>query len=728
MKVKHDDRLEIQPTIDAPLKDWALWHFNNGETLDAYWLTPIRPGEKRPYLKDWSKKPFKTREEVERHWGNSPSDNIGLVPRPGYFWLDADNLEVLQRAEDLYGAIPNTFAQRSLNGNWHFLFKGGVSNSPVIRVEVDDVRQKLGEIRGAGSGQCVGAGSRGTTKRGEPGHWKVEDLSPPCSPPNWVFEAIGGKGTSTLKDARLEYGEIIAWDKTQAEHLVEIVDRGELIKTYFGPLLEGERDNLTYQLFAEAKNRMIHPHAILEQVLASGIHGGLDESVVEQKMESAYADGNTQGGYGSKVRTFTVLNMFKPFSDGRSVDRPPLDPVEWKAANPDSLPNRFPGDPVVVTLPANDDQALNTYAELVAHFKQELAGSQKHERRAVRFGSIKEIPTVSWLIDGWLPRDGVALLYGESESFKTYLALHMLLCIATGTPFAARDGNSGYGVGEPQEVIIFAGESSSGVHQRIEAAIKGNGFDRNQLEQNLIIVDDVYSVNSADGLAAMADEIEGLSSKPAVIVVDTFNLALDGVEDSADDIKKAIKGLRSLARMYSATGLLIDHVGHGPKDRPRGSSAKKANVDVMIYCERNGETRRVTLQQKKNRDADRTKHRVAFEGEPIQIGPGLTNLKFIAVEPQIGSAPSKNTFDQAEQDRQAQHILAALQSRPGHTWSLRELASKACELGCSISKDKLRKDVLKNHRGKRGWPLDHPQLSIYWDEDQQKWATPAARP
>ena len=95
-------------------------------------------------------------------------------------------------------------------------------------------------------------------------------------------------------------------------------------------------------------------------------------------------------------------------------------------------------------------------------------------------------------------------------------------------------------------------------------------FDRKLAAQNLVLVRDVYSLNHADGLAGMDDEIEALDTRPAIVAVDTLNLALDGNEDSAEDVKRALSGLRALVSKYGAAGLLIDHVGHGDKARPRG--------------------------------------------------------------------------------------------------------------------------------------------------------------
>ena len=276
-------RPPVPPAESAPLIDWALWHHDHGEAIGGYWITPLTPGEKKAYQRGWSKNPLTVRDAVERHWQQHPDDNIGLVPRPDHFWLDADRLDLFAALEAKHGELPRTYSQRSINGSLHYLLRGDMTGSPQLLF--DD--ERLGEIRGALSGQCVGAGSRGTTRGGVPGNWKIETLAPSSPAPQWVLDAaqrgrkakpqsnIKPRNASTSEPLR-DYGDPIAWDREQAERLVEVVRRGDLIKSYEGSFEGGTRDILTFQLFAEAKNRMIHPDVMLATVVGAGIDGGLD--------------------------------------------------------------------------------------------------------------------------------------------------------------------------------------------------------------------------------------------------------------------------------------------------------------------------------------------------------------------------------------------------------------------------------------------------------------------
>ena len=237
-------------------------------------------------------------------------------------------------------------------------------------------------------------------------------------------------------------------------------------------------------------------------------------------------------------------------------------------------------------------------------------------------------------------KNGVNALFGESETFKTYITINMLLCVGTGTPWGAYEGFEGYRVDGPRDVILFSGEGYDDVLDRIDAAIEGGGFDRKLVEKNLITASDVYTLNRADGLAGMADEIEALDARPAVIAVDTYNLALEGNEDSSDEAKRALRGLRALATLYDAAGLVLHHPGWGDTKRPRGSSAFRANADVMILCERPpGDAKMASLTQYKNRSADPTKYRAALAGKLVDLGvdadtgKAISNLSFSPITP-----------------------------------------------------------------------------------------------
>lgn len=570
------ENLPKPPASEAPLIDWALWHHDHGEAINGYWITPIRPGEKAAYKKDWSKKPLKTRAAVERHWEANPDDNIGLVPRPGHFWLDADDLDVLDKAEDEHGQLPHTYTQRSINGSLHFLFQnvghGDVTTSPTLYFD----GKKLGEIRGALSGQCVAAGSRGTTREGEPGAWEIEELAPPIVAPDWVFDLIKGSGKATLKDVRKDYGEPIYWDREQAKRLVEAVWYGKRIKDYEGPFLKGERDKLTFQLFAEAKNRIIHPDVMLEAVKGCGIDGGL-EDVVERKMQSAYHDGSTQDSYGSKVPAYWLLNNPDPANRFYAVkfDRkgnrlpppPPDDPVEWKAANPNRLPKAFPGDPE----PANDDAPVKPEgdAELPALCVQSFAQLL-----------VKKPQPVAEIIPDRIEKGVVNFLSGPGGSHKSRLALQYCLCIG------AREPIFGMMPAEAMPIYICAEDDEAEIIRRMhklaqrldvhpDAVRETTGYlDRTNRNNALVRMRESGDYELTPFYNQLGDYVTGLPGHKFVVLDSCYDFVrFEGSakvnEDAVNVFVKVVLG--GFCRDTNSTLLVTWHPSYAGQERGDGS-------------------------------------------------------------------------------------------------------------------------------------------------------------
>lgn len=706
------------PLENAPLLEKAVWNAKIGRISGAWKVFPCSPGQKRPLHQGWQTEATWDCKSVAAMWQNDPKANIGLAIQPCFVAIDCDLYKpgaeaALTAFENQYGELPRTLESNTPSGGIHLIystvktFGNGKGTLP-----------NFGDVRGYG-GFIVGPGSTFKGKR-----YTVESLALPVPLPKHV-EMMLSEAKATLGDARRNYGEPTQWDEEQAKRLVELVEQGKLIKRYDGAFIEGERDNLTFQLFAEAKNRMIHPDAMLEAVQASGIDGGLDE-IVERKMRSAYHDGNTSGSYGSKVESFQHWKMFKPFVNGKPIERTiaELDPVVWKAAHPNLLPNAFRGDLDPTPEVSRDTGDVpGRYPELVQYFGNVLAASGERKPVGKFWRNVSDTPPLPWIIPGWMSRNSVWIMYGESGTFKTYMAINKALCIATGRPWGAYGDFKGYPTGKPRDVALFLGEDPDDVARRIRAAILGGRFDKELVGRHLVFVPTVYAINHADGLAGMANEIESLGARPAAIFVDTFNLALDGNEDASDEIKKAIHGLRSLAMMYEGAGVLIDHVGHRDGSRPRGSSAKRANADGMILCKGDETARHVELSQDKNRSDGKQQYRAKFNGRVIDLGDGgIPNLAFDAIQPEIGSSAAsqlscKDTEFALVLDLIAKAVTLQLKGNPSRSWSQSALADAiATHDQIEVGSSQLRQKYLTFLREDKARSVRH-----YYRADTRQW-------
>ena len=91
---------------------------------------------------------------------------------------------------------------------------------------------------------------------------------------------------------------------------------------------------------------------------------------------------------------------------------------------------------------------------------------------------LKDLQPPSYLIPRILPEQGLVALVAKPSSKKSFLAVHMASCVATGTPFfdiLTTKGN----------VVYIAAEGQFGMRKRISAC---------EVEQRLAIADETFGI------------------------------------------------------------------------------------------------------------------------------------------------------------------------------------------------------------------------------------------
>lgn len=180
-----------------------------------------------------------------------------------------------------------------------------------------------------------------------------------------------------------------------------------------------------------------------------------------------------------------------------------------------------------------------------------------------------------WVIRGWMPDNGVSMVYGESGSGKTFLTLDMACHIAAGMPWHGRKTKAGI-------VVYMAGEGNYGIRQRVAAWCKAHGIDR---LDNLLISNKAIDIDSPGVAAQIINAVRELTHEDVVAVfLDTVNNHMSGDENSARDTRNMLNACWVVARALAAALCLNHHSGHSAdaKGRARGSSAWKASLDSSI--------------------------------------------------------------------------------------------------------------------------------------------------
>lgn len=217
------------------------------------------------------------------------------------------------------------------------------------------------------------------------------------------------------------------------------------------------------------------------------------------------------------------------------------------------------------------------------------------------------------LVDGLLFSDSLAMLFGASGVGKSFLAIDVVLHVASGSWWQRKEVQQG-------PVLYVVAEGAAGFGKRLDAWER-----RHQLTTDALPVSWLpWAVNLADtGWTAALAEVTA-EIKPVLVVIDTFaRCAIGAEENSARDVGRVIAHLDIVRRAATSCVWLIHHSGKNPDAGARGSSALRGAMDTELEVV--GDSRNFLLHVRKQKDAP--------EANPLQLRlRSVTGSTSVAIE------------------------------------------------------------------------------------------------
>ena len=231
----------------------------------------------------------------------------------------------------------------------------------------------------------------------------------------------------------------------------------------------------------------------------------------------------------------------------------------------------------------------------------------------------------AWVIDGLVETETLGLLFGEPGCGKSFLAVDMALCVATGVPFHERSVKQG-------AVFYIAGEGFNGLTRRFRAWAKHKNVDIDGA--GFFVSKKAAQFLDAASAAAVTRAVQTLANEhgiPAMIFIDTIARNFGaGDENSTSEMNAFIAAMDALKGEFpDCAVILVHHTGHSEKQRARGSIALKGALDVEYRLDKSGDT--ITLLNTKMKDAE-PPAAIAFNLESIDLGDGISSAVLIETE------------------------------------------------------------------------------------------------
>ena len=200
--------------------------------------------------------------------------------------------------------------------------------------------------------------------------------------------------------------------------------------------------------------------------------------------------------------------------------------------------------------------------------------SKMQTRRSYRIHELDNLPKINWLIKDILVDGGIATIYGESGSTKSFLAIDLALHLASGSEWF------GLPVSREIPVVYTALEGFTGLRKRILGWCKKNSIS----PSNMLITPDTLLLGENGSVESFINHYKEKEFHSGMVIIDTLNMACPNIEEnSASEMSGVIRQAKLITEKLNSTVLIIHHSGKDESRGMRGSSSLKASMDTIIY-------------------------------------------------------------------------------------------------------------------------------------------------
>lgn len=618
---------------------------------------PVVPDAKIPAIEGWQGAATTDADTIRSWWGANERYNIGIATGD-ILAIDVDvkkgapgagSLDLL----DMMG-LPESYRVRTPSGGTHVYLRstGHYRNraKTLLGFPGVDIRAQGGFVVGSGS-TLDGA----AYEEAVPGD--LADL------PDWFHEILSAQDTAHVKNA--------------AAPLIEL-DRAESIErarhyllTRAPEAVEGAGgDHSTYIVAAELRSMGVSQGTALELMLEHWNESKAsppwlpDDLAV--KVANAFEYGQGAPGWKTAAGEFETLDI--------EVGEPP-----------------------------------DIAARIAKHVEDLKSASAVRDRSRFRMLTISEsialvgVNGADPLVDGLLDQGTLAIVYGKPNCGKSFVALDLAGCIATGRPWNGRDTAAGL-------VVYLAAEGGAGIHKRVQALVTEKRIPD---EAPFMLAPCSVDLFATDvDLRAILEDVKKLVSRHGplrLVVIDTLARVFGGDENSGRDMGQLLRNLDRLREATGATVLVIHHTGKDASKGSRGHSSLLGAVDTEI------EIVDRMIRTTKQRDHEPLDPEIRFSLQTVDLGfdrRGRTMTSCVVRYPsadEFGPMP----LDRAA-ERFAQSLVIAFAAADGTDVSWADWQAEHCRSidpkwragdepppGCTLGNlRRLRKEIVESGRAK----------------------------
>jgi hypothetical protein len=261
-------------------------------------------------------------------------------------------------------------------------------------------------------------------------------------------------------------------------------------------------------------------------------------------------------------------------------------------------------------------KTIGTLIHLKQRFEQErLYKNPSNEPLLSRLeDACKQTKKIDWLVDGMIKQQSLVMFGGMPSGGKTYLAVELMLSVASGKPFLGQHKV------QQGEAVFIACEGRDSVLRRVGAwnhlKNDGNFVKSAYISSKEIVVNapDQADVSVEQYVKAM--DLAGIH--PKVFFIDTMNYSLGSAkENDANDMTQYFRKIANgLINKFGCVAVLLHHTSKNGDDI-RGSSSIRGALDALFLVSRDS-AGIFTVKNDKHKDRDKIEP-FYLEARPVEF-------------------------------------------------------------------------------------------------------------
>lgn len=239
----------------------------------------------------------------------------------------------------------------------------------------------------------------------------------------------------------------------------------------------------------------------------------------------------------------------------------------------------------------------------------------EHEFELVLAGDIPlEMP--KWLVRKWIPAESIGMIFGPSGCMKSFFALDLAACVASGRTF------HNHSIRTPGAVVYLASEGFSGLRRRLRAweLLRGGDdidFDKIKLRLSRRAPTLTTMEAASDVLRAIA-KAKSTDGDISLVVVDTLARATTGADENSNrDMGQFVQIMEHIQKTYACTVVVVHHTGLSDESRGRGAGCVRAALDFEIKMKKNADCTEIEFTKVKEGQQGEI---AVFQWDAVEVG------------------------------------------------------------------------------------------------------------